>query len=234
MPSFYCPDLNQQTTNLRIEKDEFHHLAHVFRAKPGDSIKLNSGYGVIGIGVIEAIHKTYADIIVNQTTDYQQNKVPYAIAFSLLKNKNDELLIEKTTELGVHSLFPFVSEYSIRKPSNNSLVRFQSTALSAIKQCDNPYLPTIYNIMDLTKAIEFIISCGYSIVIASEHKPEAKIIDLAQGLSYCFVIGPEGGFSKEEFSLFKRYKLAEVTVSNMTLRAETAAIAIAAQQNLFN
>jgi 16S rRNA (uracil1498-N3)-methyltransferase len=232
MPSIYCPELTNDSQEVTIQDDEFHHLTHVLRHKIGDIVKLNNGKGILGKGTITDISKKYASIEIMELTYSPPNQNTFSIAFSLLRNKNDEWLVEKVTEFGVKDLFPLTTDFSVRTPSKNTITRFSNTALSAIKQCDNPYLPTIHNVMPFSQAIDYIISMGYTIVVASEQKPDKKIIDLPKGLSYCFVIGPEGGFSAEEFSYFRKKGFVEVSISNLVLRAETAAIAIAAQYNI--
>jgi len=231
MPSFYCASLDNTSTSIILTGDEFHHLAHVLRHKTGDEVKINSGKGWFGKGAISIINKTQAIIDITEV-DYHNQDMHYAIAFSLLRSKHDEILVEKVTELGVADLFPFTSQYSVRTPSHNTISRFQQTALSAIKQCDNPYLPIIHPIQDIPNALETIINEGFKVVITSEQRPDRFIKDLPRQIPYCFIIGPEGGFSCDEFKLFKLYDFEKVSLSSLILRAETAAIAAAAQLNM--
>lgn len=254
MPSFYSPELTQLTDQIILGGEEFHHLVHVMRCKTGDQIKLNSGNGILASGEVIRLDKKQAVIRILTVTQYRRNLcqsnqnrnttidcaegeahpgVPmFGIAFGLLKNKHDQLLVEKVTELGVFDLFPLSTQYSVRNPSDNTLIKFQHSALAAIKQCDNPFLPVIHPIQALSSALQYISSHGYKIAIASENKPDLWIADLPPEPAYCFVIGPEGGFSPSEFQLFQEMQALEIALSSLTLRAETAAITAAAQFNL--
>lgn len=234
MPSFYCPELDNTSKHIVLTGDEFHHLAHVLRHKTGDTVKLNSGKGYLGNGLIHTIEKTQAVIDVKAAKYSEPAKTPFAIAFSLLRSKHDEWLVEKTTELGVTELFPMTTQHSVRNPSANTLVRFRQTALAAVKQCDNPYLPKIHDIVNLKEAIQNIKQNGFTPVVSSEQRPDFWLVDLPKDTAYCFIIGPEGGFSPVEFDILKEYGVIEIALSKLVLRAETAAIAIAAQFNLFN
>jgi len=234
MPSFYCPELNEHSDRIVLEGEEFHHLAHVLRHQSGDTVKLNSGKGWFATGTIQFIGKSQALIQPGDITFTPQSLHPYALAFSLLRSKNDEWLVEKLTELGVSELFPLQTEHSVRNPSANTSDRFRKTALSAIKQCDNPFLPPIHAILALEHAIPAILARGYQLAVASEQRPDAWLDSLKQEKPLCYFIGPEGGFSQQEFNLLAEAGVTEICLSHHILRAETAAIALASQHNLLH
>jgi 16S rRNA (uracil1498-N3)-methyltransferase len=234
MPSFFCPGLNKNQNTITLSGEEYHHLAHVLRHKPGDEIRLNSGDGWLGKGVVNSISKTQAIVGVTDASYTETSSTAFAIAFSLLRNKNDEWMVEKATELGVADLFPFQSRYSIRNPSSNTLKRFRQASLAAIKQCDNPFLPAVHDIVSLDVLLSLIQQGGYHAVLASEHRPDLWLDSLEQGIPYCFIIGPEGGFSPDELAMIKHSGAREISLSKLVLRAETAALTAAAQFTMLN
>jgi 16S rRNA (uracil1498-N3)-methyltransferase len=229
MPSYYTPDLSPVSSFVVLEGEEFHHLSHVKRVGVGDMLKLNSGKGVIAAGRISELGKHSARIEVTSIDSIPLQTNKYAIAFTLLKNKHDELIVEKCTELGASKFYPMVSEFSVRNPSTNSDQRFERIALSAIKQCDNPYLPAINPTISVVKALANIISEGWMPVLCSERRPDVWLRDLKLEAPPCFLIGPEGGWAESEFAMFTANHVPEVIISNLIARAETAAITIAAQ-----
>jgi len=228
MPSLYCNNLSPNESQICLEGEEFHHLAHVKRIGLGQRIKLNNGKGLIAEGIIKELTKksVLLEIISQQRSPYPQHS--FAIAFALLKNKHDELLVEKCTELGATAFFPLVSEHSVRNPSSNTLLRFERIALAAIKQCDNPWLPKVYNPVHLKDSFSVITTNGYIPVLCSEKRPDKQVSDL-DITNPCFIIGPEGGFSEEEFLVFEQQKIPQISICSLITRAETAAIAISAQ-----
>jgi 16S rRNA (uracil1498-N3)-methyltransferase len=229
MSSFYCPELNSTSPQVVLSEEEHHHLVHVLRQQTGDNIKLNNGSGILAEGIIQIIGKKQTTIQITQTKQLPRPNSPFAIAFSLLRSKNDEWLVEKVTELGVYDLFPMLTRFSVRNPSTNTISRFQATALAAIKQCDNPFLPLIHSIQSLKQTLIAIDSAGYTPVLASELRPDNKLDNLPAGLKPCFLIGAEGGFSNDEFALLRSQQVIEIALSPLILRAETAAITAAAQ-----
>lgn len=233
MSSFYCPELTNDSLSIELIDSEFHHLVNVLRHIVGDEIAINNGRGQTASGTIELIEKKRAKILIHEVIHHNELLPDFAIAFSLLRNKNDIWLVEKVTELGVKHLFPMITRYSVRNPSANTITKFEQASLSAIKQCDNPYLPFIHPVFTITQAIKEIQIAGYQVVVASEHRPEVKMSNLPKDVKYCIMIGPEGGFSEDEFNIFQEYNITQVSISSLILRAETAAITAAAQITSF-
>ncbi|MEN6445748.1 MAG: RsmE family RNA methyltransferase [Candidatus Cloacimonas sp.] len=233
MPSIYIPNLSGEHKFITIEGDEFHHLIKVRRTTLGETVKLNSGSGLIAEGKLTKILKNSADIEILKMDKFPFPERPFAIAFAPLKNRNDALLIEKCSELGVTTFYPLLTDYSVRMPSQNSVNRFKQIALAAIKQCDNPWLPSINSPLSLQDGFFRIIAETWTPVLCSEQRPLNRISDLTRNIKPCFIIGPEGGFSEAEFSFFNQQHIISVSLSNQILRAETAAIAAAAQFQLF-
>ncbi len=232
MPSFYCPQLDEKSKIVSIEDTEFKHIAKVFRHKIGDGINLNSGKGFYASAEIIELDKNKLVCQIKAFVPKEKYEPAIAVAFSLLRNKNDFLLVEKLTELGVAELFPFESDYSVRKASKNTKEKFVTTAIGAIKQCDNAHLPIVNDSIRLSQVIENVITKGYIPVIASELENDKTIIDVvneAKGKAICIFIGPEGGFSKGEFDLFKQKEFIQFKLGINILRAETAAICAVSQ-----
>jgi len=232
MPSHYLPTLNGNSTQVVLTGPEHHHVSIVLRQRVGDQVNLNSGNGWYGYGRLIAIDKMKSVIDIDDVHYYPPAVTQYAVAFTLLRNKHDELLTEKLTELGVKELFPMTTKFSVRNPSGSTNKRFQQAALAAIKQCDNPHLPWVHEVQPLFDALLKVIKLGYKPVIASENRPDFWLDNLPTNQNYCFFIGPEGGFNEEEFNLLRGHNAIEICLSPLVLRAETAAIAIAAQFNL--
>jgi len=217
-----------------VAGEEFHHLSRVKRVAVGDKVFLNSGEGYLAEGVISTLDKHKAAVNIRLCSFYPAPAPAFAMAFALLKNHHDEMLVEKCTELGAFHFFPMDTRYSVRNPGKNTISRFEKVALAAIKQCDNPWLPSVASISSLDKAIQRCMDQGFTPIVCSERKPERwlhhVITDL--GINPCFFIGPEGGWAGEELRVFESLAIPEISISNLVLRAETAAIAIAAQWNL--
>jgi 16S rRNA (uracil1498-N3)-methyltransferase len=227
MPSYYCPDLDQNSQILELAQDEFHHLCRVKRKQIGAILLLNSGSGFLAEARIKELYKDRTVLDVLDIKTASSVTPDFAIAFALLKNHHDELAIEKCTELGAREFFPLTTQNSVRGVGKNTVARFRKVALSAIKQCDNPFLPMVHEPLDLKEAISLIASRGYTPLLCSEKEKGTMLKDLDSRDKLCFIVGPEGGFTAEEFELM--IGLKSIMLSSLILRAETAAIAASAQ-----
>lgn len=230
MPSYYLPELGAETEYIKLDGEEYHHLKRVRRQLAGERVLLNNGQGILAEAELLRLGDKAAELKILDIVEYPDFKPRLALAFALLKNHHDELIIEKCTELGAIDFYPFTCRYSVRSEGKNTLSRFRKIALSAIKQCDNPYLPMVHEVQPLDKMLEYVKAEGYLPVICSELKDGVFLDLLKDERDLCFIIGPEGGFHSEEFE--RMAGLKRLSLSALTLRAETAAIAVAAQFNV--
>jgi len=231
MPSVFFPDLKSNDKLLALSGEEFHHLVRVSRTRVNDVIRLNSGDGSLAEAKVIEIGKREAILELISIRKQIEFPAPFAIAFALLKNRHDEFLVEKCTELGVERFFPLVSEFTIRKSGAEGIRRLERVALAAIKQCDNPILPRLELPQTPAMAIKRAGEMGYRPILCSELLPGQWLsdMDLSPSSKPCFFIGPEGGWSEKELSLFQVEGLPQVSIAYLITRAETAAITIASQ-----
>jgi len=230
MPCFYAPDMKINDKVIIISGTEHHHIVHVFRRKNGDSITISNGNGLLADGIISSIEKKTLIISINRIKSIQKSFPQIAIAFPLLKNKHDNMIIEKLTELGVKDFFPIVTERTVRKPSENTIEKFNKVAIAAMKQCNNAFLPKIHDVRSLSELINEMKE--YTPVVALEigkHKTLNEFMANSESKSICIIIGPEGGFDEKEIEFLIKENITTFTLGNHILRAETAAIASISQ-----
>ncbi len=230
MPCFYKPDMKKDDNIVSITGSEFHHISHVFRRKEGDEIVLSSGNGLLAEGTIESLSKKELIVSIIKMSSLQMSKPKMAVAFPLLKNKHDNMIIEKLTELGVKEFYPITTERTVRKASTNTVEKFQKVAIAAMKQCDNAFLPQIHQVLTLPELIQSL--GNYTPLVALEvgkHKTVNEAYPELQEQAICLIIGPEGGFDEKEIEFLKNKNVNTFTLGNHILRAETAAITASAQ-----
>ncbi len=229
MPSFYNPDFNIDDKHIILQGDENHHLVHVMRKKSGETIDILNGKGLTAHCKIESTSKKQTKCKVSSIQESFRSASKISAAFALLKNKNDHLIVEKLTELGVSEFFPVVTDRTIKRPKDSVVKKFVSTALAAVKQCDNPFVPQIHDALDLKDFLKKISSTDTQLMVASETEEKVYIRDIDVSRNVCILIGPEGGFSESEQSLLKEGNYITISLGSHILRAETAAISFTAQ-----
>lgn len=232
MPGFFVSQLTIGDDSIVISGEEFHHIVHVFRKKVDEEILLTNGKGILSKATIASIRKK--ELTANILEIWEEKITPpeMVVAFPLLKNKHDALIVEKLTELGVKEFFPIITERTVRQLSNNTLDKFTKIAISAIKQCDNAFLPKIHELSTLKVLFDKLQKMRKQPLVAletGEHRLLAYVIQEFNEQELCLIFGPEGGFSPAEIDLLHQEKIPTFTLGNHILRAETAAITAVSQ-----
>ncbi len=237
MDRFFCPTLADGTT-VTLADDEFHHLVHVLRAKPGDQVELFDGAGRSGTAVVERISKREAQL--SRAADLKISPPPaIRVVLGVACPKGDRLkwLVEKATELGVDELIPLQCERSVVEPRENRLVKLEQTVLAACKQCRRNRL---MRIGEPQKLPPFLASPATHAWIAHPGGDSAASLasimrDRPGGpVEVRLAVGPEGGFTAEELRDAAERGVRALSLGRNILRVETAALAAAALMLAFD
>jgi 16S rRNA (uracil1498-N3)-methyltransferase len=179
----------------------------------------------------EAVYKFVrieaAQVELNKVEDLRPiyTKTNITLAWSILKKDKNELVVQKATELGVTGLSPVLADRSVKTGLN--LERLKRVAVEAAEQCGRSDIPKINEPIKLKLLVEQLASSS-QILVAEGVDTNLRTInrEALVGKSHLIIlIGPEGGWSDEELSFFESLKnLAQINLSDLTLRAETAAI----------
>ena len=139
-----------------------------------------------------------------------------------------DLVVQKTTELGITEILPVMSERSQVKDTRK-IVRWRKIAEEASRQSGRNIVPAVHEPVHFR---DFLVSQDGKGVIFSEEEG-MKLSEAVSSLglhapSLVIVIGPEGGFSEEEVIFAQEKGFLAVSLGKRILRAETAAISAVA------
>lgn len=215
----------QQTTAL--DHDQSRHVRKVLRLQEGAEIELFDGMGMIYEAVISALDRRVTVRI--KAGRYCAAPSPRLhLHLGLLKGKKMEFVIQKATELGAHSMTPFLSDFiDARPPKEEKVERWRKISLEACKQCGRSWPLTINNATPLADQLASLADHAVGLLFW-ENEEKRDMAGVAAptwtGSSDIHLfLGPEGGFSQTEVDLC-REKMTAVSLGPLTLRAETAAI----------
>ncbi|MEA2103834.1 MAG: RsmE family RNA methyltransferase [Candidatus Cloacimonadota bacterium] len=228
MPIFYAPQINKKSQKIEIIGEEFNHITNSLRKKTDESISLTNGKGLLASANIQSISKKEISLHITEITETKKSYPYISLSFSLLK-KNNELIIEKCTELGIYEFFPFISTRTVKKNySRNFVKRLDKVAISAMKQCDSVFLPQIHPTLLFPEQLS-LIAQKYFPILAWEEENKNFLPEVLGSTekNICLIVGPEGGFEKQEIEIARNHKAKVISLGNHILRAETAAISFA-------
>ena len=232
MEYFYQPNIIEDT--LYLDEEESKHCARVLRKKTEDQIIVIDGEGGVYTCKITALHhkKVEFEIIEKKTI----NKTKHSIHLIIAPTKNTdriEWFLEKSIEVGVHQISFINCENSERHRLNMS--RIKKKVISAIKQCQNPYLPAVNDILSLKDYLRFADQDSEKYIChASSGKGNFLLNSATKHASYQVLIGPEGDFTKEEVIMAEKMGFLPVSLGDSRLRTETAGLVASVLLNALN
>ena len=230
MTIFYAKDIAEGVHILSEEESK--HCSQVLRHKSGDEILIYDGNGGKYRVILTQVSKKSCsfDIIESKIEPSKSFSIHLAIAPTKSADRM-EWMIEKLCEVGVDELTFIQCQHSERRKLR--LDRFKKKAVSAMKQSGNPFKLKVNELVRLTTFIasdssdqKMIahVDASYA-TLGAQISPSKKI---------SLLIGPEGGFSKEELKLALDNNYLPVTLGKNTLRTETAGFVACCQVNFVN
>jgi 16S rRNA (uracil1498-N3)-methyltransferase len=158
--------------------------------------------------------------------------LPLHLLLAVFKFDHFEWAVEKATELGVARITPVLArrtEKHLGLAATKRAERWRRIALEASKQSRRTDVPEIAEPGNLKLALEREKSDVRILLSETEQSVSlgaALNENAASGeATHAIAIGPEGGWTPEEMSLFVSHGWRSVTLGPRILRAETAAIA---------
>ena len=231
MRRFFVHSSAVHASQAVLSGPEYHHLRRVVRLQIGDQLALRDERGIEYRGTISHFSAQTATIAIGSVTDAAPPSFTLNLALGLLKGAKLDLVIEKVTELGVHTIVPFFSANTVvslpQDRQTQRLARWRRIAQSAAKQSGSrlPHITAPLSFAQLLGAA----SGSETRLLFSEHEQALSLrafADTHRTLSSLWiVIGPEGGFTPQEVDQAQAAGFTPVSLGPSILRAETASIA---------
>lgn len=215
---------------VQIRGSEFHHLKRVLRLEVGTAVEVCDERGTAYRGVIRSIARDTAEVALTRAAAAGPQSFRLTLAQSVLKRPAMDLVMEKTTELGVHAIVPFVSERTVARipPEKYAerAARWQRIAHAAAKQSGSPP-PTIHPPVSFSEALGGAPENARKIFFW-EGEDGLHLKQFARTEPDCrslyVMVGPEGGFAAHEVEAARRAGFVSVSLGGTLLRAETASL----------
>jgi 16S rRNA (uracil1498-N3)-methyltransferase len=234
---FFVEELTVKTGALVLRGAEANHIRTVLRMVPGDRLTLIDSKGArVDAVIVSADRREVMVSLEKPLPSPPPSPVEITLCQALLRSHSMDLIIQKTSELGVDRILPFVSERTIVKPDEetvvNKLRHWREIALGATKQsgrmkpAEIGALCTFGELMDRWKGEEVL-----KIILWEEESMESLktfLRSLQPPKKAIGVVGPEGGFSTGELKKAKSAGFVSASLGQRILRSETAAVTLTA------
>jgi len=216
---FFHSETFQTNSTLLFEAEEVHHMK-VLRIKEGETIEIVNGKNELAFGTVIFLKRSKAEVKIEKVRKKEPSKKKWVLAVGISPMQRMEMIVEKTTELGVDEIYIFQTERSQKgtfSPSNQR--RLEKIAISAMKQCKRWDLPKITYSSSIDEVAN-LCDAQYFGDLSPNAPSTASISDVS---SIALFIGPEKGFLEKEIAHL--HKVASgVSLSWNVLRVDTACI----------
>lgn len=237
MAHFYLLDELASTAvgeEVALVGAEGRHAATVSRVRVGESLKVGNGRGLMLSATAIAVEK---DSVILEVTFLEQCAPPQhrvILVQALAKNDRDERAIEACTELGIDAVIPWAAERSISRWEGPKVIkgrsRWSAIVREATKQSIRPFIPEILHyektsavVKTLEGAVTLVLDPTGDVSLSDISLSQESAVDVtAFPRSFALVVGPEGGITPAELSLFRSKGAHIVTLGQNILRTSTA------------
>jgi 16S rRNA (uracil1498-N3)-methyltransferase len=219
-----------------VEGDSAHHLGRVLRAEQGQLYELSDGQRV-WLGRIERVSRDRVEFVLLEELPAAQPILDIALLLSIVKFDAFEWAIEKATELGVSAIVPLAaarSEKALVAAAPKRADRWRKILTEASQQSRRLQIPTLSPLMRPKQA--FAGAAGGPTRILLSEKPQSPALrqilsSPSTPKSAALAIGPEGGWTDDEFAAARTAGFQEASLGRLILRTETAVTAALACLN---
>jgi 16S rRNA (uracil1498-N3)-methyltransferase len=228
----FVPRGDIEGERARITGAELDHL-RVLRLRPRDGVVLFDDTGLEHEGFIESCNATAAEVrIVRSYHSDRESPLEVILGQCLGKGEKMDWVVEKAVELGVRTIVPLFSTYTIPRLDESKMSMRQSRwgkiALSAAKQSGRTRIPEIIRAMKLQDFIHQEWPGTLKLMFWEAESSQGILRvkeEVAEVRSVLLVVGPEGGFAEPEVKETVQSGFRTVHLGRRILRTETAALA---------
>jgi 16S rRNA (uracil1498-N3)-methyltransferase len=235
MHRFYLPPADCQRDPLLLTGREAHHARNVLRTRERERVVVLNGAGDEFMCEVREVGRREIALRVLRKNPHPPLPWQITLIQALTKGKTMDLIVQKATELGAQRIVPILSERTVTRVEANSAARagkWEETAIEAIKQCGSAWLPRIEPPVParefLARTERFDLPLLASLQCDARHPRERFHSFFVEHRrlpgSVCVWVGPEGDYTPAEIHAIRTAGALPITLGQLILRSETAAI----------
>ena len=214
---------------IMLSEEDSHHIKNVMRMAVFDKIEVVVENRLFLYRIIDLENNVVAEELEELSND-SELKLKVTIAQALVNEQKMDYILQKSCELGVHSIIPLNVTRSIVKVNGKEekkINRWKKIVKEASEQSKRVSIPIISEVLNIDK----LIKLDYDVkILCSVNEMTTSVKKVLSKVSSCdrilFVIGPEGGFTKQEERKLIDNGFISVSFGKTVLRTETASIFI--------
>lgn len=228
MHEFFIPKNSVKGNIAKIEKEDFHHLINVLRAKIGDRIIVVIDRGEKYISRIIDIKEKVAKLkLEEKILDSFEPNTKILLAQAIPKGKKFEDVLKTGTELGVNTFYPIITERTEKLISEEKIERYKKIIKEEAQVSKRDIIPEVFKPMKFEEFINMNFKTPNKFIFWElEGEKSLHDVEIKNNEDVLIVIGNEGGFSLREVNFAKDKGFISLSLGKRILRAEVAPIVV--------
>ncbi|MGS0688314.1 16S rRNA (uracil(1498)-N(3))-methyltransferase [Nakamurella sp. GG22] len=213
---------------------EGRHAATVKRLRSGESLVLTDGTGVIADAVVTEVRRAELTVEVGPPTVVEPPAVRVTLVQALPKGDRGELAVELATEAGVDRVMPWaaqrcVARWKSAEQAAKGAERWRAAAREAAKQSRRPFVPPVADLAPTGTVAELVRASDAALILHDAAAAPLRTVAIPGSGDVVLIVGPEGGLTEEELTMFTAAGGVPVRLGPQVLRTSTAgAVALGA------
>jgi 16S rRNA (uracil1498-N3)-methyltransferase len=220
---------------VAFDRDETRHLAAVLRLGPGDLVIAGDGRGRAYTVRLETIGETACGTILGTASGPAETPLAVTLIQGIPKGDKMEAIVRAATELGVAGVLPAIAARTVVRLESSRwrerARRWQRVAREAAKQCGRAVVPEVATPRPLEEWLEAVGPADLRLCLwEGAAAPLADTVNALETAprSALVMIGPEGGFARQEVEHAEARGWRVASLGSRILRTETAGPAVVA------
>ena len=214
-----------------LSSEETHHALRVLRLRAGDPLTVTDGRGRVARCSLVETRGARATARIVQESRRARPGPELALYQAAPKGTKMDEVVEHCTGLGVAEVCVFESGRTVVRwdgTKRQRLVsRWQGIAFASAKQSRNPYLTVIEPIVSWELLLEGLRHERFAVALWEEATLPLRRVLPAKPSRAALVVGPEGGFSRQEAASLQDAGATPVALGPRILRTELAPVVAA-------
>lgn len=228
MQRYFIKGNLEEKNDFIVEEDQKKHIEKVMRCKNGDKVICIDDFSHVYLCEIKDVHQGILTKSEMLEEDHELD-IDVTLIYGLPKSDKFEFVLQKSTELGVNRIVPFLSKRSIiktdKKTFSKKYERFNRILKEAAEQSYRLKVPTLEPLVTMKELKDYL--SDVNLVAYEEASKAGEKSHLQKALmsdynSITIIVGPEGGFDQSEIDYMKSLGIVECSLGKRILRSETA------------
>lgn len=200
-------------------KELYNQIRNVLKLAVGEPVILFNGTGAEAVGFLAGIEKSGITIEISRVQkNVAEPKRFVRLYLAILKNEHFELAVQHAVECGVSQVIPVLTSRTIKLSLKTD--RVKKIMREAAEQSGRGVVPELADVLPFSEAIAQAKENDVNLFCSGGSSDALTPVGTKIGVW----VGPEGGFTAEEVELARASGFKLVSLGELTLRAETAAI----------